>query len=215
MTSPSRADSPRRLARYSGAENRDIILDAALEVFSLHGFSGASTRQIAAAAGIEPGHLAYYFPSKAKLWRSVIEAFARKGEVLLREALDGDALDRPEESVAAILPPFLRCFAENPRLTRLMLQEFSVSGERHDWVVASFGKPVWEILRPLFERLERRGLLSGASAPAAYFNLLGGALIAFGNRDLLIDLAGFDPTGEAETEAYIRLLMRPLLQGGI
>lgn len=44
--------------------NREVILDAALEVFSLHGFRGATLDQIAEVAGLSKPNLLYYFPSK-------------------------------------------------------------------------------------------------------------------------------------------------------
>lgn len=201
-----------RPARYAPAANREAILEAALEVFAEEGYEGASTRRIAAAAGIEPGHLAYYFPTKRLLWQAVIEAFARDGEGVLRAALEQLGGRPARDVLPAMLTALLRSFAANPRLTRLMLQEFSVSGERHDWVAQSFGVPVWDILRPLFAELESEGLLSGASAAAAYMSLLGGALLAFGTRDYFLGLSGCDPTCEPELSRYIDLLMRPLLQ---
>jgi TetR/AcrR family transcriptional regulator len=45
-------------------KNREAILDAALEVFSLHGFRGATLDQIAEVAGLSKPNLLYYFPSK-------------------------------------------------------------------------------------------------------------------------------------------------------
>ena len=45
-------------------KNRELILDAALEVFSLHGFRGATLDQIAEGAGLSKPNLLYYFPSK-------------------------------------------------------------------------------------------------------------------------------------------------------
>lgn len=45
-------------------KNREVILDAALEVFSLHGFRGATLDQIAEVAGLSKPNLLYYFPSK-------------------------------------------------------------------------------------------------------------------------------------------------------
>jgi TetR/AcrR family transcriptional regulator len=44
--------------------NREAILDAALEVFSQHGFRGATVDMIAAEAGLSKPNLLYYFPSK-------------------------------------------------------------------------------------------------------------------------------------------------------
>ncbi|NLR72021.1 TetR/AcrR family transcriptional regulator [Novosphingobium sp. ERN07] len=205
---------PAKPARYAPAANREAILEAALHVFAEAGYEGASTRRIAAAAGIEPGHLAYYFPSKRMLWQAVVEAFAQQGEQVLRAGLQSVAGEPACDVLPRLLASLLKTFAANPQLTRLMLQEFSVSGERHDWVAQSFGIPVWEILRPFFAALESEGLLSGASAAAAYMNLLGGALLAFGTRDYFAGIAGYDPTCEPELSRYIDLLLRPLLQKG-
>ncbi len=44
--------------------NSDVILEAALEVFSAHGFRGATLDQIAAVAGLSKPNLLYYFASK-------------------------------------------------------------------------------------------------------------------------------------------------------
>ena len=201
----------RRPQRYDGADNRRAVLDAALTVFSELGFEAASTRAIAAAAGIEQGHLAYYFPSKAALWQNVVEAFAHEGEDLLRAALEGDDLERPAETAARVLPGLLRVFARNPRLTRLMLQEFSVHSQRHDWVVETFGAPVWHLLEPLFVALRAKGLLSGAPPAVAYFNLVGAALITFGNHDLIMRLADCDTHADAMIDATICYILGPVL----
>ena len=44
--------------------NSTAILEAALEVFSQHGFRGATLDQIAEGAGLSKPNLLYYFPSK-------------------------------------------------------------------------------------------------------------------------------------------------------
>ena len=51
-------------------KNREVILDAALEVFSLHGFRGATLDQIAEVAGLSKPNLLYYFPSKEAVHKS-------------------------------------------------------------------------------------------------------------------------------------------------
>lgn len=45
-------------------KNSETILDAALDVFSAHGFRGATLDQIAEVAGLSKPNLLYYFPSK-------------------------------------------------------------------------------------------------------------------------------------------------------
>lgn len=204
---PPKDSSP---ARYDGQENRRLVLDAALRVFSDLGFEGASTRAIAAAAGIEQGHLAYYFPSKMALWQQVIETFARQGEAYLRAHLTPDALANPVATAHKVLPDFLRTFASNPRLTRLMLQEFSVLSARHEWVVANFGQPVWRLLEPLFDGLQAQRRLAGAEPVMAYFTLIGAALITFGNPELIARLAGVEANETQWVDKAIDHMLVPI-----
>jgi TetR/AcrR family transcriptional regulator len=52
--------------------NREVILDAALEVFSAHGFRGATLDQIAEVAGLSKPNLLYYFPSKEAVHKALL-----------------------------------------------------------------------------------------------------------------------------------------------
>jgi TetR/AcrR family transcriptional regulator len=54
-------------------EKQDVILNAALDVFSLHGFRGATIDQIAEAAGMSKPNLLYYFASKEEIHRRLLE----------------------------------------------------------------------------------------------------------------------------------------------
>jgi TetR/AcrR family transcriptional regulator len=95
-------------------KNREVILDAALEVFSLHGFRGATLDQIAEVAGLSKPNLLYYFPSKEEVhtalltglldtWLDPLRAMDPKGDPLqeilayVRRKLDL-ARDYPRES---------------------------------------------------------------------------------------------------------------------
>lgn len=212
MSSPSLL--AQRAHRYDGAENRRRVLDAALEIFSELGYAAASTRAIAAQAGLEQGHLAYYFPNKLALWQAVIEAFAHEAEHRLREQLAlAPKCDAPTLA-RAILPPFLRSFAENPRLTRLMLQEFSVTSERSAWLTKNFARPVWALLMPVFEDLRAAGHLAGAAPEIAYFSLIGAALITFGNGMLIEELSGRSPNTSQWIDGAVAHMLAPILAAG-
>jgi TetR/AcrR family transcriptional regulator len=71
--------------------NSQTILEAALEVFSTHGFRGATLDQIAEVAGLSKPNLLYYFPSKEAihtallsqlldLWLDPLRALDPKGD---------------------------------------------------------------------------------------------------------------------------------------
>lgn len=198
-------------SRYDGPETRRLVLEAALKVFSEQGFAGASTRAIAAQAGIEQGHLAYYFPSKLALWQQVIEAFAHEGGAYLAEQLIDDSLADPLATAHRVLPGYLRSFARNPRLTRLMLQEFSVLSDRHQWVVETMGKPIWQRLKPLFDALAQTGRLGRTKPEIAYFSMIGAALITFGNPELVRNLTGADPDEAQWLDMAIAHILLPIL----
>ncbi|MCB1425561.1 MAG: TetR family transcriptional regulator C-terminal domain-containing protein [Zhengella sp.] len=53
-------------------EKREIILEAALDVFSSHGFRGATIDQIAEAAGMSKPNLLYYFKTKEAIFETLI-----------------------------------------------------------------------------------------------------------------------------------------------
>jgi len=67
----SDASAPRRRPLEGGyargEETRERIIEAAFLIFSEEGYAGASTRRIAAEAGVNPPALQYYFHSKEGL----------------------------------------------------------------------------------------------------------------------------------------------------
>ena len=59
-----------------GDETRHRIIEAAIELFGEHGFEGASTRDIAARAGVNAPALQYYFENKEGVYRACVEMLA-------------------------------------------------------------------------------------------------------------------------------------------
>ena len=64
--------APKKATRIQ-RKNRKIILDAALDVFSTHGFRGSTVDQIAEQAGMSKPNLLYYFTSKEDIYVSLLE----------------------------------------------------------------------------------------------------------------------------------------------
>ena len=66
------APAPRRRTRIQ-REKRDLILEAALEVFSANGFRGSTIDQIAEAAGMSKPNLLYYFRRKEDIHETLMQ----------------------------------------------------------------------------------------------------------------------------------------------
>ncbi|HEX4049498.1 MAG TPA: CerR family C-terminal domain-containing protein [Steroidobacteraceae bacterium] len=64
---------PRKGGYARGEETRARIIATALQIFGDQGYDQASTRQIAASAGVNPPALQYYFDSKEGLYRACVQ----------------------------------------------------------------------------------------------------------------------------------------------
>lgn len=62
---------PPSLTRIPSDERRDRILDAALRVFAERGFHGATTRELAKAAGVSEALMFRHFPTKEDLYTAL------------------------------------------------------------------------------------------------------------------------------------------------
>jgi AcrR family transcriptional regulator len=73
-----------------GAERRTAIVEAAIEVFSQHGFRGSALADVAERVGVSPAGILYHFGSKEALLLAVIaERDRRAGEEMMALPIDG------------------------------------------------------------------------------------------------------------------------------
>lgn len=96
------AEPSRRTQAERREETRAAILDAAVDCLIAEGYGAATTRRIAAWAGVTPGALQHHFASKAEL---LGEAIPWLGERMMNELL-GPGLPEetdPQELAAALL----------------------------------------------------------------------------------------------------------------
>jgi AcrR family transcriptional regulator len=104
---------PARAVTPEGREQRERILRAAIELFTAHGFRGASLDRVAAAVGISRQGVLHYFPSKTHLLLGVLD--------LRDEETAAQAGERAEEgtSFGANLLALVEHNQRNPDMTRL------------------------------------------------------------------------------------------------
>ncbi|MEQ1900036.1 MAG: TetR family transcriptional regulator C-terminal domain-containing protein [Devosia sp.] len=101
-------------------EKQDVILEAALDVFSVHGFRGATIDQIAEAAGMSKPNLLYYFPSKEAIHRQLLTGMLDLWLDPLREL---DAGGAPIPELRSYLRRKLEMARDFPRESRLFANE--------------------------------------------------------------------------------------------
>ena len=74
------------LPTISANDTRTRILEAAASIFSVEGFAGASTRTLAATAGVNIATLNYHFGSKDGVYRAAMERVYERISVRVEQA---------------------------------------------------------------------------------------------------------------------------------
>ena len=115
----AREQKPRPLTRIQ-REKQDVILEAALDVFSLHGFRGATIDQIAEAAGMSKPNLLYYFRRKEDIYKRLIAGMLDVWLAPLRH-MDSDGDPIPE--IRSYIRRKLEMSRDFPRQSRLFANE--------------------------------------------------------------------------------------------
>ena len=100
--------------------NSEAILDAALEVFSQHGFRGATLDQIAEVAGLSKPNLLYYYPSKEAIHVALLSGLLDTWLDPLR-AMDPEG--DPIEELLGYVRRKLELSRDFPRESRLFANE--------------------------------------------------------------------------------------------
>jgi TetR/AcrR family transcriptional regulator len=113
------ASRPRGRTRIQ-TERRELILEAALEVFASHGFRGATIDQIAEAAGMSKPNLLYYFRSKEDIHTTLMQRLLDTWLAPLREL---DDVGDPMSELRSYIRRKLEMARDYPRESRLFANE--------------------------------------------------------------------------------------------
>jgi AcrR family transcriptional regulator len=103
----------------SGQETRRELLEAALELFSRHGYAGTSVREIAQSVGIRDSAIYGHFPSKQALYDEAMRG--AEARLLDLEALDLQDLGErsPDEALRELVVGLLRSWSR-PEATQFI-----------------------------------------------------------------------------------------------
>ncbi len=104
----------RRTGRRPGAlDTRQDILEAARTLFAERGYDGATVREVAKAAAVDPALIYHYFGSKQRLFVAAMEIPYRWQEVLPA------VLDGPREEIGELLVRHILGYWEDPDVNPL------------------------------------------------------------------------------------------------
>jgi len=201
-------------APMAEADSRERILTAALAAFSENGYDGATTRDIAARAGVNQGLIKYYFDGKLKLWREAVDRAFVDLRGILESTLGSDVVLDEIGQMRRMTRRYVHFVAAHPEFIRLMHDEGKRNGPRMRWIVDRHIHPMYSAITGVLERARESGLLPAHVAPVHFHYILVGAVgLIFHQAEECKRLSGIDLTDEkvidAHADAVVHLLFGP------
>ncbi len=184
------------------------LLAAAREVFDEEGFRGATTRKIAARAGVNEVTLFRHFATKEELIGAALERGHREAVGWLRS----NGLPQEPRDLDAELRPYLlmvlEAFSNAGRGVRTALAEWEHLPAYHAWLLGP-SEMVMEELRRYLDAAATAGSLREGVDPLAATHLLMAAVFSHGLLPPLIP-ARFPGGAAASLERCLDLLIRAI-----
>jgi AcrR family transcriptional regulator len=191
------------------------LVETAIDRFGRHGLDGASTREIAAAAGTTMSSITYHFGGKEGLYRAAAghiaacmgegmgEALASSDGALAEGAARGEAIS----ALLAIVDrlAIMMSQAESAPWARFIVREQMDPTEGFDIIFATMG-PVAHRIAALVERIAQ-GACSTGEARLRAIAIIGQPLAYRTARAALLRITGWRDVGPEEASA-IRAVVR-------
>ena len=143
MSDPKPARKPSRIQ----LRNRGLILNAALDVFSAHGYRGATLDQIAAASGLSKPNILYYFDGKEDIHVTLLNQLMDTWLDPLRQ-IDPDG--EPLEEILRYVHRKLEMSRLYPRESRLFANEIIQGAPRMGPHLETGLKPLVDEIATMF-----------------------------------------------------------------
>jgi AcrR family transcriptional regulator len=187
------------------------IVEAAVQLFSRHGYRGTSTREIAHLAGVNEATLFRYFGRKADLFEAAAQSRLTRLK-LGRELQNGLSADEEPEVVVPMLVEFVvKVVTESPELLRLAyVAGFELPGVDH--MFREHLGPIFDVVNAYFARCVARGAIGNQPSTFAILGLAGAVSAhrnfhqLFTGRDLPWDVQTLAP---AYAQFWLNALRQP------
>ena len=211
-TATKQRGRPARDAR-SVEETRDVILQAALTLFSERGFEGVALRDIGARAGVEHSLVRYHFTDKATLWRAALRKLIDKMNderaASWRATRGQPLIDRFKQ----YLRDYVRYCAHHPEHARIMVHETVGDSDRTAWIADEIVRPQHRAGRKTLTMLMDEGHLPRMEPRHLIYMIAAAAQAPFTLAGEVRHAYGVDTSTDAEIEAHADALIATFLRG--
>ena len=193
--------------RMQGTDRRRQLIETALDVFSRKGFDGATTKEIAAEAGVTEAIIFRHFPTKQALYTAIVQATREPAELEAWIESVKSFIDRNDDAglFREIARVILACYRDDPRHERVMLYA-ALEGQRQTLLEhRRFSLPIMKMLTNYVARRQKEGALKPGPPKAVILAIAGMA----SHFAMVTGLFGFDSgvKDDEMVDAFVNILM--------
>lgn len=188
-------------------DTRIKILESALQLFSMRGYLGATTKEIAFRAGVAEITLFRHFPSKEKLFEDTIKNYSFLPA--LKEMIPGLKEMDYHEALTSIAHKFLERLSERRELIRIMQGEMAVYPAKVKDIYQCLVGEIFSTLASYFRELQRKGHLREFQPELAARAFLGMFFAHFNSLEFLSE----KKRRSVDNRAVIREFVAIFIQG--
>ncbi|MFS0647257.1 forespore capture DNA-binding protein RefZ [Siminovitchia sp. 179-K 8D1 HS] len=117
---------------------KELIFEAAIELFHAKGFKGTTIRDIAAKAKVNPANISYYFQGKQGLLEACLIRFFESYVLCLEEEAKKLEWEEPEICLNRAVRKILYYQSECHLLTRLVWREITIDSQVSREIISSY-----------------------------------------------------------------------------
>lgn len=194
--------------RMSATERQRQLLEAALNVFSRKGFKGATTKEIAAAAGVTEAIIFQHFPSKEALYSAILELHLETGDEQQWLAEIAGCMERNDDEglFRSFIYHVLHSYRSNSALQRVILFAALEGHEQGLMRLHAQFSPVFERLLEYVRRRQQEGALIEGD-PYSILIGFGGIAHQYGLITQIMHAPAPDVPDEEMAANFTRILM--------
>jgi TetR/AcrR family transcriptional regulator len=205
MSHPQAAETPSRLP---AEERRKQLIEVAIDLFSRRGFSGTTTKEIAAAAGVTEAIIFRHFATKQQLYTAIIDYRLQSPETLDSMAGLQDSMERNDDEgfFRLITSKLIEGARRDPKFERVLLYAALEGHELAAMFHQQFAIPVMSVIHNYISLRQAQGAMREMNPGAILFAVAGMAK----QYALHQYMCGYKDAGfsdEEAVEAFTRILM--------
>jgi TetR/AcrR family transcriptional regulator len=189
-------------------DRRQQLLETALEVFSRRGFGGTTTKEIAAAAGVNEAVIFRHFPNKQALYAAVLDYHQQLCQLTTWLTQAKAYMERSDDEglFRLIAATIIHLYRSDPRGQRVLLFAALEGHEQGISYHRELSLPIAELLDEYLVRRQQEGAIAKLPTAAILSGIAGMAT----HYAMMTQMFGFDCdlSDDSIIEAFTQIMMQ-------